>query len=56
MDRTVTFKQEETDSQSQCDFDFVSSKRIGTSSTEEYRRSACDDLKCVLKILFMCNI
>jgi hypothetical protein len=30
-------------------------ERIGPRSTEEYRRSAYEDLKCDLKILFMCN-
>jgi hypothetical protein len=33
----------------------VSSERIATRSSEEYRRSACEDLKCDLKTLFMCN-
>jgi hypothetical protein len=31
-------------------------EQIGTRSTEEYRRSACEDLTCDLKTLFMCNI
>jgi hypothetical protein len=26
-------------------------ERIGTGSTEEYKRSACEDLKCDLKVL-----
>jgi hypothetical protein len=31
-------------------------QRIGNRSTEEYRRSACEDLTCDLRTLFMCNI
>jgi hypothetical protein len=30
-------------------------ERIGTRSTEEYRRSACEDFECDLKTSFMCN-
>jgi hypothetical protein len=33
----------------------LSSERIGTRSTEEYKRSACDDLTCELKTYVCCS-
>jgi hypothetical protein len=41
-----------TDRQSQCDFDFdLISERIGTRSTDEYKKSAYEDFTCDLKTL-----
>jgi hypothetical protein len=34
----------------------MQTEQSGTKSTKEYGMSACEDLKCDLKILFMCNI